>query len=313
MITLRLSCGNKYDGTVNLQNIPSDHETRSCFIPEKGCLMIDADYSSQEQVVLANFSKEENLLNFYRKGFKDMHSYVTFLMYPEIRKVALEELVPESLHYIPIEHKDKRSLAKNAGFAINYGGNGSTIAKNCNISPKDGEFVYKSYFEAFPGLKDYFDLVFKKASYFGYVEFNSITRRKYFFNLDENDYFALREEVEDPYFWQLSSNPRDSMKRYNKAKSDIQRLSQNYPIQGSSADITKYACIIFFREILRRGWWMIVKIVNLVHDEILVECPATMVDEVKEVLVNSMIEAGKPFCTTVPLKAEAIHGDHWVH
>jgi DNA polymerase-1 len=197
--------------------------------------------------------------------------------------------------------------------AINYGGNGSTIAKNCNISPKDGEFVYKSYFEAFPGLKDYFDLVSQRAYYFGYVQFNNVTGRKYFFDKEENDYFFLKDIVEDPYFWQTQANPREIQRKYNKAKSDIQRLSQNYPIQGTSADITKYACIIFFREILKRDWWMKVKIVNLVHDEILVECPVSMVDEVKEVLVNSMEEAGKPFCTTVPLKADAIHGSYWVH
>ena len=69
MDTGRLSCGNKRDGTPNLQNIPSDEETRSCFICEKGNIMIDADYSSQEQVVMANFSQEPNLLNFYKKGF----------------------------------------------------------------------------------------------------------------------------------------------------------------------------------------------------------------------------------------------------
>lgn len=81
----------------------------------------------------------------------------------------------------------------------------------------------------------------------------------------------------------------------------------------TSSDITKYACIIFFRELLNRGWWLKVKIVNLIHDEILVECPIDMVDEVKTILVNSMEEAGKPFCQTVSLKAEAVHGDHWVH
>lgn len=33
------------------QNIPSDKETRSCFICEKGNKLIAADYSSQEQIV----------------------------------------------------------------------------------------------------------------------------------------------------------------------------------------------------------------------------------------------------------------------
>ena len=75
MDTARLSCGGKDERSgseyPNLQNIPSDEETRSCFIPDKGNVFIDADYSSQEQIVLANFSKEENLINFYKKGFKD--------------------------------------------------------------------------------------------------------------------------------------------------------------------------------------------------------------------------------------------------
>jgi len=313
MDTSRLSSGNKRDGTPNLQNIPSDAETRACFIPGFGNILIDADYSSQEQIVLANFSEEENLLNFYKKGFKDMHSYVAFLMYEDIRRCSIEELTPDKLDYIKKEYADKRFLAKIAGFSINYGGNGSTIAKNCSIPAKDGEFVYKSYFEAFPGLKEYFDLVAERAFHFGYVQFNNVTRRKFFFDQDENDYFLTKEMVEDPYFWQTQANPRELQRRYNKAKSDIQRLAQNYPIQGTSADITKYACILFFSEILKRNWWLKVKIVNLVHDEILVECPIDMMDEVKEVLVNSMQDAGKPFCKIVPLKADAVHGDHWVH
>jgi len=84
-------------------------------------------------------------------------------------------------------------------------------------------------------------------------------------------------------------------------------------IQGSSADITKYAGILFLREILKRGWWMKVKIVNLVHDEILVECPKEIVEEVKEVLIKSMTEAGNPFCRVLPLSADALVGEHWVH
>lgn len=72
MNTGRLSCGNKRDGTPNLQNIPSDQFTRSCFIPSDGNIMTAADYKSQEQIILANFSKESNLINFYNKGFNDM-------------------------------------------------------------------------------------------------------------------------------------------------------------------------------------------------------------------------------------------------
>ena len=40
-------------------------------------------------------------------------------MYPDIRRYNLEDLVPENLNYIKEEFKEKRTLAKNAGFAIN--------------------------------------------------------------------------------------------------------------------------------------------------------------------------------------------------
>jgi DNA polymerase I len=118
MVTGRLSSGDKETKSPNFQNIPSDKETRSCFICEKGNKLIAADYSSQEQIVLANFSKEENLINFYKKGFTDMHSYVAFLMYPIIRRCSVEELTPDKLLYIKEEYKEKRTIAKNAGFAI---------------------------------------------------------------------------------------------------------------------------------------------------------------------------------------------------
>jgi DNA polymerase-1 len=311
--TGRLSCGNKDDGTPNLQNLPSDHETRSCFIPEKGNIMIDADYSGQETIVLANFSQEDNLINFYAKGLNDMHSYVAYLMYEKIRPCAIEDVTPETLEHIKKYHKDKRQIAKAAGFAIAYGGNGSTIAKNCNIPQKDGDFVYKSYFDSFPKMKNYFDLVLRKACHFGYIQFNNVTGRKYFFNIAENHYFQLRDQVEDPYFWQHEPNAREIFRKYSSAQNDMSRIAQNYPIQGSAADITKYACILFFKAILTNKWWMKVKIVNLIHDEILVECPEEMLEEVQSILLKCMEEAGKPFCTTVPLKASAESGLYWVH
>lgn len=104
--------------SVNLQNIPADAETRACFVAEAGNLMIDADYSSQEQIILANFSKESKLLKFYADGFTDMHSYLAFLIYEDIRRCSIEELTPDKLGYIKKEFPKKRDIAKKGGFAI---------------------------------------------------------------------------------------------------------------------------------------------------------------------------------------------------
>lgn len=312
MDTGRLSSGNKRDGTPNMQNLPSDELTRSCFIAEKGNLIAAVDYSSQEQIVLANFSKEDNLINFYKRGLKDMHAYVAFLMYPKIRECSLEDITPVILKNVKENHKDLRSLAKNAGFAINYGGNGSTIANNCNITKKDGEFVYNSYFKAFPGLRDYFDLVFKRASYFKWVQFNNITKRKYFFS-PENDYFKYRDDVNDKYFWHTNDDARSIHKKFTKAQGEIARLAQNYPIQGSAADITKYACILYFKWLLKNNYIHIIKIINIVHDEIIIEAPKELIKKSVDALVDCMKKAGEPFCPTIPLNATADIGDHWIH
>jgi len=312
MVTGRLSCGNKKDGTVNLQNIPSDPETRRCFIPEPGNLMCSCDYSSQESIVLANFSKEPNLINFYEKGLTDSHSYIAFLMYPELKTCDPKDVTSEILDYIKNNHKDKRQNAKKGAFTIAYGGNGNTIAKNCNIPKEDGEFVYNAYFAAFPKMRQYFDFVAYNAAKNGYIEFNKITKRKYFFNQEENDFFALKSIVEDPYFWR-TSNAVEINKRYKAAKSELSRVSQNFPIQGSSADITKYACILFFKEVLKRNWFNVVKMVNIVHDEIIIEAPEELIELAKDVLLTSMKTAAIPFCPIVPLGASADIGDHWIH
>ena len=311
--TGRLSSGSKFDGTPNLQNLPADEETRSCFIAEPGNVLVDADYSGQEQVILANFSKEKGLLEFYAKGFTDMHSYVAFLMYEDIRQCSLENLTPKELKYVKDNHADKRTLAKNAGFAINYGGNGSTIAKNCNLSNKEGDFVYNSYFDAFPDLKKFFKLQFDRAAHFGYIEFNPITKRKFFFNKETNGYFKHHARVTDKYFWIKEDNPKAINREYNAAKSEMTRLSQNYPIQGTAGDVTKFAAVLLLREILARGWWMKVLIVNQVHDEILVEAPKELAEEVSKVLVDCMERAGAPFCRILPLKADTVIAEYWIH
>lgn len=118
MNTGRTSCGESSRGAPNLQNLPHDEFTRSCFIAEKGNKIIAADYSAQESIVLANFAKDESLLDFYRKGLEDMHAYVAYLLFPELQTKPQEELTNEDLYKIKKEHKDLRQIAKTAEFAL---------------------------------------------------------------------------------------------------------------------------------------------------------------------------------------------------
>ena len=311
MNTGRLSCGNARENKPNLQNLVSDEITRSCFIAEPFNKYIAADYCAQESIVLANFSKDRNLLAFYEKGFEDIHSYVAFLLFPEIRRCKLEDLTNDELIWIKKNHKEKRNIAKTAEFAIAYGGNGSTIAKNTGQSKAQGEFVYNSYFDAFSDLKDYFDIGMCQVERDHYILFNNITGRKLFFDSEE-PFLKYKEMISDPYF---NCNPesRSILSEYNKSKSEVQRKSQNYRIQGSAADCSKLAGIMFFNQLIQRNLLFKVKVVNMVHDEFNIEAPIEIAEEMSNLLVKCMEAAGKQFCKLIPLTAEAAIGDHWIH
>jgi DNA polymerase-1 len=51
---------------------------------------------------------------------------------------------------------------------------------------------------------------------------------------------------------------------------------------------------------------------NAVHDELVVECPAWMAEEWKEILDQCMLKAGAIFCKRVPIKADTKIADKWV-
>lgn len=320
MDTGRLSSGGSdkktKDRFINFQNIPSDKETRGCFVAEPGNTLIIADYSGQEQVVLANRSMDPSLLEFYDKGLADMHSFVASKMYPELEGLSLDD--------IKEKHKDKRQNAKTAGFAINYGGVGATIARNNNLTPEEGEAVYQAYFKAFPGLLDYFQKEKLRGLKAGYIQFNDIIRTKSF--IESFDvYESLRNKLDKGYWERWKSvkerTPNKDTEEYIRLKSEIsqffkikgaiERKALNYPIQGTSATITKISGIYFFSWIKEQELLNKVLFVNTVHDENVAECPKDISEKVAKALKDCMIKAGQIFCKRVPLNVDVHISEFW--
>lgn len=290
---------------VNFQNIPADKETRACFVAEPGNTLIVSDYSGQEAIVLANYSLDPVLLNFYDEGLADMHSFVASKMYPELEGLTLEE--------IKGQHKNKRQAAKTVGFSVVYGGEGSTIAANINISVEEGNAIYEAYFKAFPGLKNYFKRVQKETLDNGFVTISPLTRRKSYFS-SWKQFEEFQTLVKAKGFWTRYKEAKEFqypefkemsyiVRNYFKMKGEYERIALNYPIQGSSGEIMKIATIYVFDWIMKNGLFGIVKIVNSIHDELVVECPEDMAEDVAEVVEKYMFKAGTFFCKRVPLKA----------
>ena len=220
-------------------------------------------------------------------------------------------------------YPELRQKAKAAGFAIQYGGNGYTIANNLGISQKDGDKIYETYCDAFNEMFDYFDKVSEQAIDLGYITFNEVTNRKSFIPYYE-DYLEQKEKM-TPAFWEkykvekhnksvrYYEKLKPQVSEFFKMKSKITRLSYNYPVQGTSADITKIAAVYFFNYLIEANLTMDVKICNIVHDEIVVECSEDMAEIISEKLKYCMEKSGKVFCKRVPLKAQPQITKVWDH
>lgn len=323
--TGRISSGDKQQKLPNLQNIPAtpkrkdrmkDIYERECFVPEEGKVFIDCDYSSQESVILANFSLEPNLLEFYRSGASDLHSFVAAKLYPK-------EIGDTPLEKVKDKYPSLRQNAKAANFAIAYGGNGSTIANNLSVPVEVGDQVEKAYFEAFPQLKDYFHYQKTKALKLGYVLINQVSGRKTFVDNWEQ-FVSDRDNKFTPEYWRAyreakeSGDPkfevlREEVSSFFRKKGAIERMALNYPIQGTAGDQTKLAGIYLYNKIRENGDLGIIKIVNFIHDEILLEVPEDRAEYYSYVLKECMESAALVFCDVIELKAEPVISKLWEH
>jgi DNA polymerase I len=85
--TARISSGGKDKNAgveyVNFLNLPSDAETRGCFVAEKGNSWISIDYSGQESFLMASISNDKALIHELTEGSRDLHSLTAYMSYPD--------------------------------------------------------------------------------------------------------------------------------------------------------------------------------------------------------------------------------------
>ena len=327
MDTGRLSCGgkDKYNNIdhVNMQNLPSDEATRHSFVAQQGYTMIDCDYTAQEDFIFTELSQEPKLIEFYNDKVRkrDGHSFVAKICFP----IELKDIIEEDV-------KDKfpklRGKAKKAKFAIHYGGNGQTIARNLSLPLEEGNNIEKSYLTGLPNIATYFKKVKKQMWDDGYILINALTGHKQFIwdwaewkeveKKFTQEYWAEYRQVKQD--WIDEGSIRDmrppmmmEVSRFFQVKSGYERNSLNSPVQGTAAIITKIAGVRFYNYLLENNLLFKVWIANDVHDEYLVECPDELVTIVAQNLKKSMDDSAAIFCKSVKLVAVPELGKHWVH
>ena len=298
----------------NLQNLPHDAQTRACFVSDKGNRWISADYSGQESYLMASMANDEAMLEELTNGSGDLHSLTAKMVFQQIpRDMPLKD--------IKKNFKDLRQEAKGYEFCFNYGGQDSTLIRNYGLDAKRAKEIYENYMSGFAGLKRYQDFRRIDVMRKGYILLSPITGHKaYIYDYDELK--MQMEKQDDPDFWAYyremkQENPEcdtvQGVRRLARRKAESEKQSINYPIQAAGALCFKLASIKLFNWLLKNGLLFKVKYCIPVHDEINLEAPDEISEEVADILVKCMVSAGKPFCTRAHLGADVEIGDHWIH
>lgn len=298
----------------NLQNLPHDAQTRACFVSDKGSRWISADYSGQESYLMASMANDEAMLDELTNGSGDLHSLTAKMVFQQIpRDMPLKD--------IKKNFKDLRQEAKGYEFCFNYGGQDSTLIRNYGLDAKRAKEIYENYMSGFAGLKRYQDFRRVDVMRKGYILLSKITGHKaYIYDYDELK--MQMEKQDDPDFWAYyremkQENPEcdtvQGVRRLARRKAESEKQSINYPIQATGALTFKLASIKLFNWLRKNNLLFIVKYCIPVHDEINLEAPEEISQEVADILVKCMVSAGKPFCTRAHLGADVEIANHWVH
>ncbi len=161
----------------NLQNIPAREELgrniKKAFVPQKGYVYIDADYSQIELRVLAHIANDEKMIEAFRQD-EDIHTQVASRVF----SVPAKEVT-----------KEQRSKAKAVNFGIVYGISDFGLAGQIGTSRKEAKEYIDNYLKKYPGIKKYMDDITAKAKEDGYVE-TLFGRRRYIPELKSSNYMV---------------------------------------------------------------------------------------------------------------------------
>jgi len=175
-----------------------------------------------------------------------------------------------------------RSRAKAINFGIIYGISAFGLAQQLGIPRSEaGEYI-KTYFERFPGIRDYMEATKAEAHENGYVR--TIFGRKI-------------------HYPELETATQ-------AARANFERAAINAPIQGSAADILRRAMIRMPGALAEAG--LSARMLLQVHDELIFEAREDEVEKTIDTAVKIMSAAAEPAVAfSVPLKVDARAADNW--
>ena len=186
---------------------------------------------------------------------------------------------------VPIEGMpaEVRRRAKAINFGIIYGISAFGLANQLGIGKDEAGAYIKTYFERFPGIRDYMEGTKKRAHERGFVE-TIFGRRIHYPEIN-------------------TKNPG--------VRGNLERAAINAPIQGSAADIIRRAMIRMPNALAAAGLKS-ARMLLQVHDELVFEVAEADVAKTLKTVTKVMEGAALPAVSLkVPIHVDAKAADNW--
>ena len=193
--------------------------------------------------------------------------------------IDLHTRTASDVFQVPIDQvsKDQRNVAKTINFGLCYGMTQKGLSSRLNISEDKAQEFIKAYYKAYPIVKKTLDRLGMKAVKEGHA-ITVLGRKRYF---QKPDSFSQEKAIE--------------------------RKGRNTPIQSTCGDILKKAVFYIQDEIWNLPAW----IVNLVHDEVVLEFREDGEEIMKALVEECMVKAGRDFLKLVPVEVDITVDTVW--
>ena len=262
----------------NMQNIPRDARLRGTFIASPGYILLEVDLSQAELRSLTALSGDPILMAIYNEG-GDLHADLANYLFPGWD----ERNANPKTH---AEAYEQRVKCKNVNFGIMYGITEFGLMDQINSNPDRKPITLREAREMIRGWYARYEVA---------AEFIAMCRSAPTSNMDINTHFGRRKRV--------GLVSRDNI---NFLKNE----AANFPHQSIASDITLHAAIRSQSRLKRMG----VKIVNLVHDSVVMEVPQnyTKIQRAARIVSEEMRQVPIDWgIKKVPFVADAEVGDRW--
>lgn len=275
---------------INFQAIPSlkDKKKRAeCLYRMRECIVardvhrviVSCDFSAVEVRIVCNISGEEKWIGQFFKCSDCEHQFprvdpttnAAFTPPPRCPTCGSDKIGDvHSLTAISVYGeearkqdgwKDKRGNAKSLNFAMCYGGGPSAAMRAVKCDKQEGQRIKATFDRTYVTLKRWWDQQHATARRYKYV-LSGFGRKLMMHDIDHAESFF---------------------------RSKAERNSVNAPIQSTSADMTKLAMGLIYRECKNRGWLDKCQLIITMHDELVFDVDLSIVEEAIEVFRHCMV------------------------